>query len=124
MRALPGFAECGTVRAVATLFCAIVAMYMPHYPHLCFDLKVSVHRAVTSFFTCCAATLEWEFGGLPAWLLHGNSSIALRSSDRSYLGAVEYWWGALLPALAPLTYDRGGPIIMVQVGAARQQLPE
>jgi beta-galactosidase len=59
---------------------------------------------------------EWEAGGLPAWLLQQNSSMALRSSDPQFLAAVDDWWGALLPAVAHLTVDRGGPIIMVQVG--------
>jgi hypothetical protein len=59
---------------------------------------------------------EWEAGGLPAWLLHQNSSMVLRSSDPQFLAAVDDWWGVLLPALAHLTVDRGGPLIMVQVG--------
>lgn len=62
----------------------------------------------------CAA--EWEFGGLPAWLLQANPAMPVRSADPAFLAAVEAWWGALLPQLAPLTYERGGPIIMVQVG--------
>lgn len=40
----------------------------------------------------------------------------LRSADAAFLAAVDAWWGALLPQLAPLTYERGGPIAMVQVG--------
>ncbi|RVW52022.1 hypothetical protein CK203_068053 [Vitis vinifera] len=28
---------------------------------------------------------------------------------------VDRWWGNLLPQIAPLLYDKGGPIIMVQV---------
>ncbi|WIA37889.1 hypothetical protein OEZ86_014736 [Tetradesmus obliquus] len=58
---------------------------------------------------------EWEFGGLPAWLLQANPAMPVRSADPAFLAAVEAWWGALLPQLAPLTYERGGPIIMVQV---------
>jgi hypothetical protein len=40
----------------------------------------------------------------------------VRSAHPAFLAAVDAWWGALLPRLAPLTYERGGPIIMVQVG--------
>jgi hypothetical protein len=40
----------------------------------------------------------------------------VRSADPAFLAAVDAWWGVLLPLLAPLTYERGGPIIMVQVG--------
>ncbi|WIA17668.1 hypothetical protein OEZ85_014471 [Tetradesmus obliquus] len=57
---------------------------------------------------------EWEFGGLPAWLLQANPAMPVRSADPAFLAAVEAWWGALLPQLAPLTYERGGPIIMVE----------
>lgn len=39
----------------------------------------------------------------------------LRSSDPRFLSLVDAWWQQLLPRLAPLTYARGGPIIMVQV---------
>lgn len=58
---------------------------------------------------------EWEFGGLPAWLLQQNASMVLRSSDPQFLAAVDDWWGVLLPALSSLTVDKGGPIVMVQV---------
>ncbi|KAF6250380.1 glycosyl hydrolases family 35-domain-containing protein [Scenedesmus sp. NREL 46B-D3] len=58
---------------------------------------------------------EWEFGGLPAWLLQQDPAMPLRSADAAFLAAVDAWWGALLPQLAPLTYERGGPIAMVQV---------
>lgn len=57
---------------------------------------------------------EWDFGGLPAWLLK-NTSIALRSSDEAYLEAVDSWMSILLPKVKPLLYQNGGPIITVQV---------
>jgi hypothetical protein len=73
--------------------------------------------ALTPFrlLSCVLALAEWEFGGLPAWLLQQNASMMLRSSDPQFLAAVDDWWRVLLPALAPLTVDKGGPIIMVQV---------
>lgn len=58
---------------------------------------------------------EWDFGGLPAWLLK-NTSITIRNSkDQQYMSAVESWMGVLLPKVAPMLYENGGPVIMVQV---------
>ncbi|CAN0878039.1 Beta-galactosidase 17 [Linum grandiflorum] len=58
---------------------------------------------------------EWDLGGFPAWLLATNPPLKLRSSDRNYLQLVDRWWGTLLPKIAPLLYNNGGPIIMVQI---------
>ncbi|MHB0876891.1 MAG: glycoside hydrolase family 35 protein [Anaerolineae bacterium] len=57
---------------------------------------------------------EWEFGGLPAWLL-ADPTMKLRCFHRHYLDAVERYLDALLPPLAPLQYSRGGPIVAMQV---------
>ena len=45
----------------------------------------------------------------------GGGQMRLRSSDPRFLSLVDAWWRQLLPQLAPLTYSRGGPIILVQV---------
>ncbi|CAL4902048.1 unnamed protein product [Urochloa decumbens] len=58
---------------------------------------------------------EWDLGGFPPWLLTIEPALKLRSSDSTYLSLVERWWGALLPKVAPLLYNNGGPIIMVQI---------
>ncbi|KAA8541682.1 hypothetical protein F0562_022834 [Nyssa sinensis] len=58
---------------------------------------------------------EWDFGGFPAWLLAIEPALRLRSSDPAFLDLIEIWWGNLLPKVAPLLYDNGGPIIMVQI---------
>lgn len=58
---------------------------------------------------------EWDLGGFPAWLLAVEPALRLRSSDPAFLQLVERWWGVLLPKVAPLLYENGGPIIMVQV---------
>ena len=45
----------------------------------------------------------------------GGGQMRLRSSDPLFLSLVHAWWRQLLPRLAPLTYSRGGPIILMQV---------
>ena len=57
---------------------------------------------------------EWDMGGLPSWLLR-EKSIALRTSDPTYLAYVDKWMSVLLPKMNPLLYENGGPIITVQV---------
>lgn len=58
---------------------------------------------------------EWDLGGFPPWLLTIEPALKLRSSDSSYLSLVERWWGVLLLKVAPLLYNNGGPVIMVQI---------
>ncbi|WP_239004811.1 glycoside hydrolase family 35 protein [Paenibacillus tepidiphilus] len=56
---------------------------------------------------------EWEFGGLPAWLL--KSGMALRCMDPAYLEKVDRYYDELIPRLVPLLGTNGGPVIAVQV---------
>ena len=39
----------------------------------------------------------------------------LRSFDPDYLEHVDRWFSVLLPKVAPYLYQRGGPVVMVQV---------
>lgn len=57
---------------------------------------------------------EWEFGGLPAWLLK-EDGIRLRCRDERYLKHVFDYYDELIPRLAPLQITHGGPVIMMQV---------
>ncbi len=57
---------------------------------------------------------EWEFGGLPAWLLK-DKGMKLRCSYKPYLDAVQDYYDVLMPMLAPLQIDNGGNIIMMQI---------
>nr|WP_296486711.1 beta-galactosidase family protein [uncultured Acetatifactor sp.] len=57
---------------------------------------------------------EWEFGGLPAWLLR-EDGMRLRVNDPSFLGHVEEYYKELLPRLTPWQCTRGGPVILMQV---------
>ncbi|MBW4084164.1 beta-galactosidase family protein [Paenibacillus sp. S150] len=56
---------------------------------------------------------EWEFGGLPAWLL--KQGMELRCMDRGYLEKVDRYYDVLIPLLLPLLSTSGGPVIAVQV---------
>ena len=57
---------------------------------------------------------EWEMGGLPWWLLK-KRDIKLREEDPYFLERVKLFEEKVGEQLAPLTADKGGPIIMVQV---------
>ena len=57
---------------------------------------------------------EWDNGGLPAWLFQ-KPGTGIRSSEPTYLAAVEEYYEQLAPLIVPRQIDRGGPIILVQV---------
>ena len=57
---------------------------------------------------------EWEFGGLPAWLLR-DRNMRLRCSYEPYLNAVKEYYSVLTPKLVPHQCDRGGGVILVQL---------
>ncbi|TGY53290.1 glycoside hydrolase family 35 protein [Ligilactobacillus murinus] len=57
---------------------------------------------------------EWEFGGLPAWLLT-KENIRIRANDPVFLQAVERYYQELFQILTPLQITHGGPIIMMQI---------
>ncbi|MDE5577601.1 MAG: beta-galactosidase [Oscillospiraceae bacterium] len=57
---------------------------------------------------------EWEFGGLPAWLLK-DRNMRLRCSYEPYINAVRDYYKVLIPKLVPYQIDRGGNIIMIQI---------
>lgn len=57
---------------------------------------------------------EWEFGGLPAWLLR-EPGMRLRCSYQPYLDAVYEYYSVLMPKLAPYQITEGGNIILMQI---------
>ena len=57
---------------------------------------------------------EWDFGGLPAWLLT-IPGIKLRCSNKPYLERVDAWFDELLPRIAKYQSTNGGPVIAMQV---------
>ena len=57
---------------------------------------------------------EWDFGGLPWWLLQ-DRKLQVRSRYPGFLNSAQRYIKALGEQLAPLQATRGGPIIMVPV---------
>ncbi|KAL4230010.1 Beta-galactosidase [Mactra antiquata] len=57
---------------------------------------------------------EWEFGGLPAWLLK-YPNMKVRTSDPNYINSVKRWMTALYTEISSMLYKNGGPIITVQI---------
>lgn len=57
---------------------------------------------------------EWEFGGLPAWLLK-EDGMKFRVNYAPFLQAVEDYYKVLLPKITPYQIDNGGNVIMMQV---------
>jgi len=58
---------------------------------------------------------EWEYGGLPPWLLQLYPNYAPRTSDANYLKRIDIFWDQLLPLLKPYLYSNGGPVIFAQI---------
>lgn len=57
---------------------------------------------------------EWEFGGIPAWLL-AEDGMRLRSNYEPFLKHVRDYYDKLFGIIAPLQLPNGGPIIMMQI---------
>lgn len=56
---------------------------------------------------------EWEFGGLPWWLL-GNGAIPLRTRDKRFMEPTKRYLKRVGEELRNLQVTHGGPILMVQ----------
>jgi beta-galactosidase len=57
---------------------------------------------------------EWDFGGLPSWLL-ATPDIKVRTRDPRFLDPARRYLREVGRQLAPLQITRGGPILMMQV---------
>lgn len=57
---------------------------------------------------------EWEFGGLPYWLLK-DPHMQVRCSYAPFLEAVDAYFDRLFAILSPLQSTQGGPIIAMQL---------
>lgn len=96
-------------------------LHQPSPDEFCFEDRLDIERFLTmaaelglkvflrpSPYMCG----EFEFGGLPAWLLKDHD-ICLRSSDPSFMGPLEKYYSVLLPKIVPYLHTNGGPIILV-----------
>lgn len=63
---------------------------------------------------CPYICAEWDFGGLPAWLL-ADPGLRVRCMYPGYVDAVDRYYNRLLPMLAPLQCTQGGPVIAMQI---------
>ena len=57
---------------------------------------------------------EWQFGGLPAWLL-AEDGMKLRVSYPPFLKHVQDYYDVLLKKIVPYQINYGGPVILMQV---------
>ncbi|XP_019065857.1 beta-galactosidase-1-like protein 3 [Fukomys damarensis] len=57
---------------------------------------------------------EIDLGGLPSWLLQ-DPKTQLRTTEKSFVDAVDKYFDQLIPRMLPLQYQQGGPVIAVQV---------
>lgn len=73
------------------------------------DLGLMVIARPTPYI--CA---EWDYGGLPAWLLK-DPTLKIRTSDKRFMEKVDNYFKELLRILKPLQMTHGGPIIMMQI---------
>ncbi|WP_026524076.1 glycoside hydrolase family 35 protein [Butyrivibrio sp. MB2005] len=57
---------------------------------------------------------EWEFGGLPAWLLK-EDGMRLRVNYEPFMKEVEAYYDVLLPIITKYQIDNGGNVILMQI---------
>ncbi len=55
---------------------------------------------------------EWEYGGLPGWLL-GEDGIRVRTTDERYISALKSYFDELMPRIVPHLQTNGGNVILV-----------
>ena len=58
---------------------------------------------------------EWDFGGLPAYLLRHPHIRVRDRDDPDYMAAVRRYIAAIAPVVQPLLAANGGPILMLQI---------
>ncbi len=57
---------------------------------------------------------EWDFGGLPAWLLN-KKGIGIRTSEPQFIECIKHYYTRLAKEFIPYLSTNGGPIIAVAV---------
>ncbi|MBQ8350705.1 MAG: beta-galactosidase [Clostridia bacterium] len=73
--------------------------------------KVGLHVILRPGPYICA---EWEFGGLPSWLLN-YENMPLRCYDEQFLSKLRPYYNELLGRVRPYLASKGGPIFMLQI---------
>ena len=58
---------------------------------------------------------EWDYGGLPPYLLRHPHIRVRDKDDPDYMAAVRRYIATIAPVVKPLLAEHGGPILMVQV---------
>ncbi len=81
---------------------------LTHFLNVASDLGLYVILRAGPYI--CA---EWDFGGLPAWLL--TKPFEVRTHDKDYLAYVKRYFTHLFDILRPRLLENGGNIIMMQV---------
>ena len=57
---------------------------------------------------------EWDNGGIPSWLMT-KPGVRFRRMNRPYIEAVDRYMGVIVPKIAALDRDHGGPVVAVQL---------
>uniref|UniRef100_A0A3P9P018 Beta-galactosidase n=1 Tax=Poecilia reticulata TaxID=8081 RepID=A0A3P9P018_POERE len=57
---------------------------------------------------------DMDLGGLPSWLLR-DENMRLRTMHPGFIQAVNTYFDKLIPKVVPLQFNKGGPIIAVQI---------
>jgi len=58
---------------------------------------------------------EWDFGGLPSYLLRHPHISVRDKDDPDYMAAVRRYISTIAPVVAPLLVANGGPVLMLQI---------
>ncbi|MGL4697315.1 glycoside hydrolase family 35 protein [Enterococcus larvae] len=90
-------------------FCFEKQLDLRKFIQLAADLELKVILRPAPYI--CA---EWEFGGLPYWLIKDRTT-KLRFDHPVFMKKVEEYYSRLLPEIRDIQITKGGPIILVQV---------
>ena len=76
---------------------------------ICKEMDIKVLLRPTPYI--CS---EWDFGGLPAWLLKDKNT-SIRSYNENYIKAIKNYHKRLFKEIVPYYCNNGGPIIAIQL---------
>ena len=110
--------KCAGLNTVET-YCAW-NLHEPKENEFCFEGRVDIERFIKTAADLglwvivrpgpyiCA---EYEFGGLPAWLLK-DERIRLRTDEELYMTAFKRYFDQLIPRIVPYLETNGGNVIL------------